>query len=56
MDEALSSGWTLAHQKRLRVVSMIVMTYAKSVRGGCGNYDVTPYIFLILSLTFTPNP
>ena len=27
----------------------------KCTKGGCGNYDVTPYIILILSLTFTPN-
>ena len=40
-----STGWS--------VVSKIVMTTSKSVRGGCGIYDVTAYIFRILSLTFT---
>ena len=35
------------------VVTMWLTSTSKSGRGGNGDYDVTPYIFLILSLNFT---
>ena len=37
------------------VVCMRGKCSTKCTKGGCGNYDVTPYIFLILSLIFPPN-
>ena len=37
------------------VVCMNGMTPPNEEGGGCGYYDVTAHIFLILSLTFTPN-
>ena len=41
--------------KEVPVVCMIAKCLTKWGRGGCGYYDVTAHIFLILSLTFTLN-